>query len=330
LDNIEYLSFKAAAMIKQLLTFSRKDTVAIESLQLTPFIKETMKLLHASVPENIDLTENYCTDALLIKADTTQLHQVLMNLINNARDAVEDVEHPHISITLDVFQANQAFMQSHQAFTVEKYAHLSVMDNGCGIDKEHIDHLFEPFFTNKEPGKGTGLGLAMVFGAIANHNGHIDVESTHGEGATFHIYLPLEKVNKPVEAVQKNEDESKTLGKGELILLADDQTIVLQVANEVLNTLGYRTMTAENGKIALELYQAHAKDIDLCILDVVMPIMGGDKAAEAIRQINPQAKIIFSTGYDKELLKGMEKELILTKPYKFDIMNDMIQGILKG
>jgi len=330
LGNIEELSFRAAAMIKQLLTFARKDRVSIELMPLSPFIKETMKFLQPSISENIKVQQSICSDPLPVKADATQLHQALMNLINNACDAVENVEDPLISISLEIFQADKQFVQANEGFEIGQYALLSVEDNGCGICKEHLEHLFEPFFTNKEQGKGTGLGLAMVYGAVASHHGHIKVESIEGNGSIFHIYIPLQEASNIGVTIQKDQLVTDKESNGELILLADDQPFVLEIAQEVLESIGYKTLTAENGQHAIELFKAHANEIDLCIFDVVMPIMGGDKAAKIIRELDPNMKIIFATGYDKSLLRGMENESILAKPFDFKEMHSLIQHLLNS
>ncbi len=177
LNSVEKLSFRAAAMIQQLLTFARKGQVDMKLLPLIPFIKETLKFMRLSIAENIDIHQHICSDAIQIKGDTTQLHQILMNLLTNARDALEEVENPQINISIEIFKPNERFMEEHPYFDVIAYAHLSVEDNGCGIPKAQLKHLFEPFFTTKEQGKGTGLGLAMVFGAIKTHHGFVEVES---------------------------------------------------------------------------------------------------------------------------------------------------------
>jgi len=191
LDNIEKLSRRAADMIQQLLAFARKGMVNMKETPLAPFVKETIKFLRASVPENIHLHQYICNDALPVRADATQIHQVLMNLVNNACDATEGVDEPRIFIRLQAFETDDAFMKRHACFKPGRYAYLSVRDNGCGIPEARIKTVFEPFFTTKAVGKGTGLGLSMVFGAIKTHHGFVDVESIEGEGSTFHIYIPL-------------------------------------------------------------------------------------------------------------------------------------------
>ncbi|MDQ6999755.1 MAG: PAS domain S-box protein, partial [Mariprofundus sp.] len=164
LDNIERLSFRAADMIKQLLDFARKGQVSMKKMQLVPFIGKTLKLLQTLVPANITLHKDICTDELIVTGDVTLLHQILMNLLNNARDALDGVDNPCITVKLEKFNADETFIRTHADVSKNHYAHLSIEDNGCGIPEHQIEHLFEPFFTTKEQGKGTGLGLSMVFG----------------------------------------------------------------------------------------------------------------------------------------------------------------------
>ncbi|MDQ6963155.1 MAG: PAS domain S-box protein [Mariprofundaceae bacterium] len=328
LDRIEQLSFRAADMIQQLLTFARKDRISMKNMSLVPFFKNAIKLLQTSIPNNIDFRINLCSDELMIHADTTQLHQVLMNLVNNAYDAVEDIKEPVITVSLKVFEADEQFVKEHTEFNIGRHAHLEVEDNGCGIPHHHLVHLFEPFFTSKEQGKGTGLGLSMVYGAIKNHNGHIEVKSIENESSTFHIYLPLLQTKDQRPMALPSQQEEQQYVKDKLILLADDQPQILDVAKEVLISMGYKIITAANGQIAFDIYKERGHEIDLSIFDVIMPVMSGDQAAHHIRQLDPKVNIIFATGYDKSLLSSMKNEIILSKPYVFEDMDRLIQSII--
>ena len=328
LENVENLSFRAADMIHQLLTYARKDKVKMKTLPLTPFVKETLKFLRASVPENIQMKQDICSDSLQIKGDGTQLHQVLMNLVNNSCDALEGVEAPCITIRLEAFQADELFVEKHDYFEAGVYAHISVEDNGCGIADKNLENLFEPFFTTKEIGKGTGLGLAMVFGAVKTHHGFIEVESIEGSGSTFHIYLPVAEAEGVMPAAQQQWEPVH--GHGEIILLVDDEVHILETGKEVLSSLGYQVLTAADGKQAVELFKAHAEEIDLCILDVVMPVMSGDKAARAIRQVKPLVKIIFASGYDRSSQTDMGDETLFSKPFSIVELSQLIRQKLES
>ena len=330
LTHAEELSQHAADMIQQLLAFARNGIVSMNELQLVPYLKETLELLHASVPENIAVHEDICSDDLFIKGDATLLSQVLFNLVNNARDAVEDVEAPSISIRLASFETDDAFIESHPYFRAGAYAHLSVEDNGSGIHEDHLGHLFEPFFTTKEQGKGTGLGLSMVYGTVKSHHGFIEVESILGKGSSFHIYISL--VEKSVLATQPTEAIEAPQGQGEMILLADDEPMIREVMDEVLKSMGYRVLLAEDGLKAMEVFKANQQHITLALLDAVMPHCGGMELAKRIRSMHPDMPILFLTGYDQEHVLHGEEPLpdceILTKPVNFDLLNQRIRKML--
>jgi len=330
LDNIEQLSLRAAEMIQQLLTFSRKGIVDIKPLSLTPFIKETLKFLSTSVPENIILHQDVCNDDLLIKGDVTQLHQVLMNLINNARDAVENSPQPAITIALQACEVDAAMVSNKADVEAGLYARLSVSDNGEGIANDQMDALFDPFFTTKPVGKGTGLGLAMVYGAVKTHHGYIDVESTQGSGSTFHIYIPLELDQAKVCHMQEKQDAIR--GSGELVLLVDDESIVRKAISAVLESFGYRVLQAEDGLQGLDVFKMHQHEVDIALLDLVMPVCGGVPLAKRMRELNPDLPVIFMTGYDKDHLleKGeqLAHDLMLSKPVNFDALSHSIRQLL--
>jgi len=331
LTNIEELSRHAAAMIQQLLAFARKGMVSIKEMPMAVFINETLKLLRAAVPENIAVHQHICADDLQIKGDATQLHQVLANLVNNARDALDGAHAPCITIRLEPFQTDDDFMEQHPYFEANQaYAHLSVADNGTGISKRHIKNLFEPFFTTKEQGKGTGLGLSMVYGAIKTHHGYVEVESKKGEGATFHVYIPL--LNKVEEATDSMHALETVKGQGELVLLVDDDQIMSEVMAEVLESMGYRTIMAVDGLEAFAIFKARQQDISIALLDVIMPHMGGAQLAEQIREISPDLPVIFMTGYDGGAVLAKDARIqnskIFAKPVNFDDLSHSIRQML--
>ena len=329
LNNIEQLSFRAADMIQQLLTFARKDRVSMKVMPLRSFLQEALLLLQFSIPENITIKQNICTEELMIKGDSTQIHQALMNLLNNARDAVESMQEPCITINVDTFFADAIWLKKRPDFDIHPYAHISIKDNGCGIPGKQIEHLFEPFFTTKEQGKGTGLGLSMVFGMVKTHHGFIEVDSRKGEGATFHIYIPLTEEPMAAKAEHKTE---MTERHGELILLADDETIVRETMAEVLESMGCRVVQAKDGLQAIEIFKTHQQEIKLALLDVVMPHCGGMPLAKQIREMSPHLPLIFLTGYDKEdVLAGddlLQNCCILSKPVNFEILSSIIRDKL--
>ncbi|MDX8395821.1 MAG: ATP-binding protein [Mariprofundaceae bacterium] len=245
LDNVERLSFRASAMIKKLLIFAKQDGVEKKPLGLTSFIKETAHLNALNVPDNITFHSNICDDELVVRGDATQLQQVLINLLNNACDAVENASSPTVSLQLEAMQSDDGFIASHPAFVGVALVHLAIRDNGCGMSSTDKEHIFEPFFTTKEIGRGTGLGLSMAYGAIQNLGGLLEVESVLGEGSCFHIYLP--RIEEEVATTVLEYLSDTVHGKGELILLVDDNLEIRQTSKAVLESLSYRVLVASDG-----------------------------------------------------------------------------------
>ena len=329
---IDQARTQAANMISQLLSFARKEQVELHHLSLSSFIKEALKLTLLSIPKNIHVEQDICSDELVIQGDITQLQQIVLNLSNNACDALEGSAAPEITIKLDAYTPDAAFKQKYSHLGIaETYAHLCVHDNGCGMSHETQQRIFDPFFTTKEQGKGTGLGLAMVFGSIQTHGGIIHVDSEPGHGSTFHIYFPLHE--QPLDHVVHVPSQEVFQGQGELILFADDGGPVRESMGKVLEAMGYQVMLASDGEEAVELFTQHQEQIALTILDLVMPGMGGREAAEKIHQLNASAPILFATGYDK--LKesgdrqGSSAELILRKPFDINELNRTIHRLIQ-
>ncbi|MDQ6973908.1 MAG: ATP-binding protein, partial [Mariprofundaceae bacterium] len=312
----------------QLLTFARKGVINKTNLTLNNFVKEASKLAQIGLPENIEVHCNITTERLITYADATQLQQLMMNLINNAHDAVAEVKRPQISVMLSLAdKKNSALRQFNPP--KKRYAELSIMDNGSGISEENLTKITEPFFTTKEQGKGTGLGLAMVHGIVESHQGFMNISSEEGHGATFHIFLPL---------VEGENNESSTApevvyqGHGESILLVDDDLMVRETGREILESLGYNVFLAENGLQAIEAYQKYSNHLALVLMDVVMPRLQGSKAAILIKKSYPELPIILITGYDR---KNVMNEDVLTaidgtlsKPYTVEQLNTKLHETL--
>lgn len=331
LEMADKLAFQAAHMIKQLMAYSRKGIVIKKPFALISMIDEMLPLLKTSFPESISFNFAPCKHELVIKGDSTQLQQVLLNMINNARDALDGINNPLISLRVEAFEADESFIKKHSLNAGNQFAHIIVEDNGCGIPEDQITHLFEPFFTTKEIGLGTGLGLSMAFGTIQSHHGVIEVESTRGEGTAFHIYLPVIEEEK-VTMTSDISDEVET-GNGELILVVDDNADVRATVKAILNRLNYDVIEAYDGLNAVDQFVDNQQNIRLIIMDVVMPRLGGVKAAERIWKAEAGTSIIFSTGYDRdETLKNempSEDCPVLTKPYTVAKLSQLIQAQLK-
>jgi len=330
LNNVESLSNRAADMIRQMLIFARKDTVRMNTVAIVPFFTEALKLAQSGIPANINLTHKVSAQDLLINGDSTQLQQLIMNLLNNARDAVADVSGPTINFLLESFTANASFKKRHPEFKTENLIRLTISDNGCGIPHAKQGKIFDPFFTTKPVGEGTGLGLSMIFGVVQRHSGVIELESEEGKGTTFHIYLPLKE--QEVEIISQKTTEA-IQGQGETILLVDDEEAMRSAVSEVLKSLGYKVLEAADGDEGLNLFNTNLNDIDLVITDIVMPKRGGGELSKAVRQLDRNIPIIFATGYDKDQVLGgdihLENSFVITKPFAFNKLSQLIRTLIE-
>ncbi len=331
LERVEKTGFRAADMISQLLTFARKGMTDMQPVALTSFLKEAFKLARSSVPENINFTLGVPDAECTVKGDATLLQQVLLNLVSNARHAVTGQARPEISVSLNVLGADEALWERHPDIPHKFYVRLTVEDNGYGIPGEYLNKLFDPFFTTKEVGEGTGLGLAMVYGAVESHNGIIEVESEEGKGSAFHVFLPLIEQN---EAPSQAAEGEVLEGHGETILLADDEKLVCEVSLGLLEAMGYRVLIATNGEEAVRLFGEHQSEIRLAILDVVMPQLGGVDAALQMRVFAPDLPILFQTAYGEEQalkeMKNMKCCRVVAKPTAIPELSCILRELLDG
>jgi len=332
LDDIQSLSSRAADMVQQLLTYARKGTVHMKPFVLNDFITHNLALSKTLVPENIHFHSSICDTPLPILGDATQVQQILMNLLNNAVDALDAVRQPQIAFEIQSYHASNAFHFRHPQLTQNQFARITIRDNGAGIDDAMLHSIFEPFFTTKEVGKGTGLGLAMIDGSMQTHHGCIEVESVVGQGTSFHLYFPLIEISK-VEG-SGNEKQETIQGGGELVLLVDDEEMLRQSTCEVLQLLGYEVLTAEDGQEAKALFDQHSDSICLILSDVVMPNMGGDELLKYVRQTAPTLPVILASGYDSQSFQ--EQSIIddlycdmINKPFRFDALSKAIAKRLK-
>ena len=331
IDTIEKLTFDASDMVKQLLMFSRKAHVEMKPFGLISFVKEISKVCRAGVPESIQFNVSFYPEELVVKGDATQLQQVIMNLVNNAKDALKETINPEITVGVNIFTADKAFKKKHPEELHTQFAHITVSDNGHGISDSDKEHIFDPFYTTKEVGLGTGLGLSMAYGVIQNHQGIIEVESTLNNNTTFHIYIPIIEIGKRIESVDNVIVPTK--GNNELILLVDDNQDVRNTARTVLEKLGYRIIEAIDGYQAIEMFNAHKDEISLIITDVVMPKMGGVPAIEQIRKTAPKMKVVFITGYDAgEIVNtdiNSDYTSVVTKPYRVHHLSKVVSDLIK-
>ncbi|NDY74390.1 hypothetical protein DO021_19155 [Desulfobacter hydrogenophilus] len=339
-DSLEYQNvqeifnagIRAGDLVRQILVFSRQSEHRMLPVQIQRILKEVLKLCRATIPTNIEISENIHKDCGAVMADPTQIHQVAMNLITNAFHAVEE-KNGLIDITLKAITLNENELPA-SVLPPGKYIMLSVSDNGIGMSQNTIHKIFEPYFTTKEQGKGTGLGLAVVYGIIKEHGGEIKVYSELGKGTTFNIYLPL--MEKYYE-IADTEQMTRTVSGTESILLVDDEVSVAKFESRMLSRLGYQLTTKTNSVDALNAFKSNPDFFDLVISDMTMPHMTGDQLAKEILSIKPGMPIIICTGFSERIINQSwaENESIgvkgfLMKPIVKSDMAQMVRDVLDG
>ncbi len=318
----------ATNLVRQILDFSRRSVMQKIALDLAPLVKEMVKLLERTLPENVRILLTYDRSEYPVFADPTRLQQVLMNLAFNARDAMPDGG--DLGFTLSILSSGPDHPPPLPDMGPGEWVCLGVSDTGTGIDPADFLHLFEPFFTTKEPGKGTGLGLAQVYGIVKQHGGSIVAESHLGQGTTFTLYLPQH--NAALDGVPVGLTDEALPGRGETILLVEDNQAMRQSVQGALEELGYVTLAAEDGEQALEIIDQQAKAISLILSDLVMPQMGGMELSQIVLERFPKVKILIMTGHplgeEEDDLAQMENAGWIRKPFAMADLANKIRGIL--
>ena len=298
LQEIYAAARRAEEITRQLLAFARKQTIAPAVLDLNTTVEGILKMLRRLIGEDIHLAWLPHPDLWPIKIDPSQLSQILANLCVNARDAIIDVG--KISVETQKVTLDGAYCVDHLGFVPGDFVMLTVSDDGCGMNMKEQERIFEPFFTTKKAGKGTGLGLATVYGIVKQNNGFINVYSEPGKGTTFKIYLPRYKGMITDAMEEKTTPIPK--GKGEWVLVVEDNDSVLKLAGKMLNGLGYTVLTARTWGEAMDLAKRHAHKIQLLIIDVVMPEMNGRELTNKLLSICPNLKTLFMSGYTSDVI----------------------------
>lgn len=313
MDQILAASERAAHLTQGLLAFSRKQMLIPKPVDLNTIVSSVEKLLRRLIGEDIDLVLRLSTQSLIVMADVGQIEQVLMNLVTNARDAMP--RGGTLAVSTEARHLAEDFMGAHGYGKAGRYALIMVSDTGTGMDESTRRRVFEPFFTTKEKGKGTGLGLSIAYGIVKQHEGFINIYSEPGKGTTFRIYLPL--IDQSVEEAKPVQAELPPRGT-ETILLAEDDQDVRKFTSSALREFGYHVIEAVDGLDALEKFRVHTHEIDMAILDVIMPRLSGSEAYETIRVERPGVKVLFISGYTADYLrtKGAFEEgaYFLAKP----------------
>jgi PAS domain S-box-containing protein len=299
--NIECMlqgSDRAARLTQELLLFSRKKESDKKTVNLNEIVARMEKFLKKVIGEDIAFRTVIHEAGITVLADDHQIEQVLMNLATNARDSMP--QGGELTVSTELFKLNGDFMSVHGYGKPGLYALLSVSDNGTGMDESTRQRIFEPFFTTKEVGKGTGLGLAVVYGIVKQHDGYINVYSEQGIGTTFRIYLPVSSAEKKAENLA--EEAESLVGGTEMILLAEDDEMVRTMTSSILTEQGYKVIEAVDGADAVSRFRENKDNIDLLLIDLIMPKMNGKEAFDEIRKIRSEIKVIFSSGYTPDTI----------------------------
>ena len=311
--------------MRSLLTFSRKVEPRPIPMSLNNQIRHVQKLLGRTIPKMIEIRMNLAEDLARINADPAQMEQILMNMAVNARDAMPDGG--TLTIGTENVRLDEEYCRLRAETEPGDYVLLTMSDTGRGMDQKTVEHIFEPFFTTKEVGRGTGLGLAMVYGIVKQHGGHVACYSEVGDGTVFRVYLPV--ISSELERESELLEEAPP-GGTETILLVDDDNLIRELGVRILKRGGYTVITAENGQEALDVYAQHRDQIDLVMLDLIMPSMGGKDCLNSILRIDPQAKVLIASGYSSD---ASTKECIalgakgfVAKPFRF---NDLLKRVRK-
>jgi two-component system cell cycle sensor histidine kinase/response regulator CckA len=327
-EEIKKAAERAASLTRQLLAFSRKQVMQRKVFDLNNLVVDMAKMCHRLIGEDIELVIRATQQVARINADPSQIEQVLMNLIVNARDAMP--RGGKLTVETATLQIDESHLEKHMAAQPGPYTMLGVSDTGVGMDPETKKHIFEPFFTTKEQGKGTGLGLATVYGIVKQSGGSILVHSEPGAGTTFRIYFP--SVDKVTAASPCVDERAAVPGSGETILVVEDDAQVRRMTATFLRKYGYEVLVATRGDQALKLFEQKGLRVDLIITDVVMPKMSGRELTARLDHLLPNVKVLYMSGYPDDVLRHEldEKISFLQKPFTPDALAIKVREVLNG
>jgi len=327
---IEKAGDRAAALTRQLLAFSRQQILTPTILNLNDLVVDMQKMLPRLIREDIAVSTALDQELYSVRADRNQIEQVIMNLAVNARDAMP--EGGRLRIDTKNVRLDELYARSHPGAKPGEYACLSVTDSGTGIDSETIAHIFEPFFTTKELGKGTGLGLATVYGIVKQSGGYVWVDSETGKGAAFQVFLPRVAQIADSQAVRPYLDEN--LRGSETILLVEDAEPLRKLAASFLCSHGFKVLSAPDAEEALKIAAAHAGAIQLLVTDVVMPGQNGRVLAERLVASYPGIKVLYISGYTDSFIGGHgildSDAILLNKPFTEEALIHKVRDVLDG
>lgn len=314
IENIREAAKRGSGLTRQLLTFSRRQTVQKQLLDLNDRLREVRKLLVPLMGDDVEIVDLPKSASAIVEADPGQIDQIVLNLAVNARDAMP--RGGKLILETGVFDFDESFTSEHPGTSAGRYVMLAISDNGVGMDEVTRSRIFEPFFTTKEMGKGTGLGLATVYGIVKQSGGHIWVYSEVGHGTTFKIYLPSAE-KKLVQAQETREDILPPRREGVTVLLVEDDALMRRLTRKMLEEHGYKVLEAQDGAAALKIVSTSGADIDLTLTDVVMKGMTGPDLILKLTESHPDMKVVYMSGYTGELVtnKGSTGLRLLEKPF---------------
>ena len=323
---------RAAGLTRQLLAFSRRHLIQPRRLDMNKIVGNMTNMLGRLIGEDIALQLNYCQAPPMVEADAGMMEQMLLNLAVNARDAMP--KGGRLGIRTALTEVDEAHVLHHAEARAGLFVCVSISDTGTGISPENLPRIFEPFFTTKEVGKGTGLGLATVYGVVKQHQGWIEVESELGKGSTFNVYIPCVAATE-VNGVEKSTTHVNVRGGDETILLVEDEALVCELVSRVLCKYGYNILQAGTGGEAVKIWNEHKSRINLLLTDLVMPDnMNGRELAEKLWIDQPELKVIFTSGYSADIVGKdfkLEPELnFLQKPYHPNTLALTVRRCLDG
>ncbi len=328
---VYFAAERAARLTRQLLMFSRKNVMKIEPLDLREIVGNMSKMTERLIGENITLEFQPPEELPPVQGDSGMIEQVLLNLSVNARDAMP--QGGTLAISLEAMSVDAVFAERHPQARIGRFVRLRVTDTGTGMDTATLGHIFEPFFTTKEVGKGTGLGLATVYGIVKQHDGWIEVSSEPGKGATFDIMFPAIGEPSATSKKEASPDDALVAGGTETILIVEDEEILREMAREILQEYGYKILEASSGREAFDVWNRHTDEIHLLLTDMVMPEgISGIQLAERLLTDRPDLKIIFTSGYSSneinaELLARAQARF-LQKPYSHNDLAKIVRDCL--
>jgi signal transduction histidine kinase len=328
LREIHQAGMRASDLVRQILTFSRKSNTELKPLCIDLVVKEAMQLLRSTLPTSIEIKKRIQTRLDPIMADPTQVHQIIMNLCTNASHAMEP-DGGTLAVMLTQETPDTAFFREHLDMRPGDYLKLTLSDTGCGMTPEVLSSIFDPYFTTKDLGEGTGLGLSVVHGIVKDHGGAIEVQSEPGVGTTFTLYFPTVQRKTSSNGI----DSGASLPGGEeRILLIDDEPSILRLNRSILRELGYRVSSESDSQRALEQFRATPEAYDLIHTDMTMPKLTGDRLAKSIRSIRQDIPIILSTGYNRKMDESQAKklgiDLLMMKPVSRKVLAKEIRRLL--